>query len=490
MELALTELRAKRALLQKPIDAHMALISPMRHLPQDVLLEIFSSCLPSEYNALIDPSQAPLLLGRICRHWRDVAYGAPMLWNSIHIPPLHELAPPHILLELERKVAAWLGRSATCPLSVSFSSFINDFGFNADKHPLILQLMAVSRRLRCVVLTGDDKLLRPLLQLGPEDVPLLKRIHIRSLSDGRPFTNILQTPTLEDIALLSVLDNPISLPLQWPLLKRFRFECHDRWSEHGLVGSLDFAGALDVLRQCPHLEQCEIRVNKFSALEDPLGLAPKPPSIILPQMHTLILKGPRFRLEKWRPELVAPNLRFLQIGDVPSGDLLPRTSGLLSVDIDSNCFTTTSLHEFLQSFPMISHLRMSTQLHNTPLRLDNQLMRRFCPPHNLCPMLTDITLLGPSVVLSDTATLTFIKARMAMPTPLHQFRVQFPRPMNHDILPDLQAFISDGLQVALEYVPPWEFKARDGLDGPPHIEFIEYLRGCTSLYSNIHVDVL
>ncbi|KAF7335268.1 F-box domain-containing protein [Mycena sanguinolenta] len=65
MELALTQLRDKRALLQRPIDAHRALISPMRLIPQDVLLEIFFSCLPSEHNALIDPTEAPLLLGRI-----------------------------------------------------------------------------------------------------------------------------------------------------------------------------------------------------------------------------------------------------------------------------------------------------------------------------------------------------------------------------------------------------------------------------------------
>ncbi|KAJ7364933.1 hypothetical protein DFH08DRAFT_1073450 [Mycena albidolilacea] len=51
---------------------------------RDVLLAIFSSCLPSEHNALIDPAEAPLLLGRICRHWRDIVYITPMLWSSIH----------------------------------------------------------------------------------------------------------------------------------------------------------------------------------------------------------------------------------------------------------------------------------------------------------------------------------------------------------------------------------------------------------------------
>ncbi|KAJ7238562.1 hypothetical protein B0H12DRAFT_1025645 [Mycena haematopus] len=85
MEIALKRLKDQRALLKRPIDAHRALISPLR-VPEDVLIEIFLSCLRSEHNALIDPAEAPLVLGRICRHWRSVAYSAPRLWSTIHIP--------------------------------------------------------------------------------------------------------------------------------------------------------------------------------------------------------------------------------------------------------------------------------------------------------------------------------------------------------------------------------------------------------------------
>ncbi|KAJ7238564.1 hypothetical protein B0H12DRAFT_1025597, partial [Mycena haematopus] len=80
MEIALAQLKEQRALLKGPIDAHRALISPLRRVPEDVLIEIFLLCLPSEHNALIDPAEAPLVLGRICRHWRSVAYSAPRLW--------------------------------------------------------------------------------------------------------------------------------------------------------------------------------------------------------------------------------------------------------------------------------------------------------------------------------------------------------------------------------------------------------------------------
>ncbi|KAF7355551.1 hypothetical protein MSAN_01472200 [Mycena sanguinolenta] len=52
LEIALNQLREQRASLNGPIDAHRALISPIRRIPQDILLAIFFACLPSEHNAV------------------------------------------------------------------------------------------------------------------------------------------------------------------------------------------------------------------------------------------------------------------------------------------------------------------------------------------------------------------------------------------------------------------------------------------------------
>ncbi|KAF7374450.1 hypothetical protein MSAN_00329100 [Mycena sanguinolenta] len=120
METALAQLKAQRASLKRPIDAHKVLLSPIRRIPHDVLVEIFLACLPSKHHALIDPTQAPMLLGRICRHWSSVAYSTPMLWRSMHIPPPNYLhTPPNILSRLEKIVEDWLERSGTCALALS-----------------------------------------------------------------------------------------------------------------------------------------------------------------------------------------------------------------------------------------------------------------------------------------------------------------------------------------------------------------------------------
>ncbi|KAF8213850.1 hypothetical protein K438DRAFT_1802372 [Mycena galopus ATCC 62051] len=471
MEIALGRLKEQRASLKQPIDAHRALISPIRRIPQDVLLEIFLSCLPSEHNAIIDPAEAPLVLGCICRHWRSVAYSTPMLWSSMHIPSLEYFRmPANMLSGLERAVEAWLDRSGTCPLSISIFDRFNYFSPSLEKHPIVLQLLQVSRRLRHLTLEGDVQLFRPLLRLGPEELPLLTAMWMHTtvnlLVDDHPdLTNALGIPTLEDVALIFAVTKPLALPLKWSEPTRLRFECFSVWTEHGSEGGLHLGGAFEVLRQCPNLVHCEIQVTKPT--EDPDLTLIHASSIVLPHLHTLVLRGWPFHFEKWISHLALPNLVFLQVGETS----LARPSrfvrdGNMTAELDPNRFTSSSLHELLQSFPMISHLRLSSVVPPPePISLDNAFMELFCPPHELCPGLTHISI-PTCAEFSDAAVLAFVKARMAMSTPLQEVRIQFNRPMEFDVMPELQSYISDGLQVTLEYPrTQWKFYPRAGLDG-------------------------
>ncbi|KAF7363966.1 hypothetical protein MSAN_01055100 [Mycena sanguinolenta] len=455
-EIALDQLKKQRALLKLPIDAHLALISPMRRIPQDVLLEIFFSCLPTEHNALVDPAEAPLVLGRICRHWREVAYSVPMLWSSIHIPSLdYSTASQNILSSFERTVKAWLERSAPCPLSISFFDKIHPRDI-LKENPLEIQLPAVSRRLRHLALAGHSKFIPPLLRLGAADLPLLRRLRIRTTIDITDFTNVFQIPTLEDVALAIFTPvNPLSLGLPWSQLTRLCLNCFPVWTENGSAGGLDVRGVSDVLRMCPNLVHCEIRVTR----ESDEGLPPDTPPISLPHLDTLFLSNWNLRSRI----LAVPNLRFLRIGDVYSrkASTLP-PNGCLSADIDPNQFTSPDwLRSLLYLFPTISHLRLSS----VTQAISPDDLALFCPPHNLCPMLTHFTTHSPAAEFSDAAVLAFIQARMAMPTPLQQFRAHFQRPMEIDIVPELHSFIADGLEVALEYSPSseWVFDSRSGL---------------------------
>ncbi|KAE9394420.1 hypothetical protein BT96DRAFT_802129, partial [Gymnopus androsaceus JB14] len=101
------------------IDAHQALMSPIRRIPQEVLAEIFIRCLPdtSPYGVR-SLEYAPLLLLGVCKHWRNIALDTPLLWNSLHIH-----LPTHLSEEAaSRRITGatlWLERSAALPLSIS-----------------------------------------------------------------------------------------------------------------------------------------------------------------------------------------------------------------------------------------------------------------------------------------------------------------------------------------------------------------------------------
>ncbi|KAF7364859.1 hypothetical protein MVEN_00356200 [Mycena venus] len=321
----------------------------MRRIPQDVLVEIFMSCLPSEHNALIDSAEAPLLLGRICRHWRCVAYSTPMLWSSIHIPSFdYNVVPPDILFKLERMVEAWLERSGTCSLSVSL--FDPTVHSTVAAHPLISQLLPVSQRLRQLALSrfGDAGFFRPLLQLGSEALPLLKSVRIETtanllIQEHPEAMNMFQIPTVEDVSLrISESVDPLSLPLKWSQLTGLNLACYRLWTQNGPLGGLDLGGALNVLRMCPNLRRCELRMTK--APED-VAETVDPTPIILPHIHTLIFKG-RFNFDGWISHLVVPDLRYLQVGEEISGDAasLPTQDGdgCMRAHIDPDYFTTGS----------------------------------------------------------------------------------------------------------------------------------------------------
>ncbi|KAK7001498.1 hypothetical protein R3P38DRAFT_2558913 [Favolaschia claudopus] len=114
LEAQIQELSAQRDRLKSYIDSHKALISQPRRLPQDIVAEIFLDCLPTAHNAVMDASEAPLLLRRICSRWRSIALALPKLWASLHI------SVGFLTTDLRTNaVMEWLRRAAPLPLYIS-----------------------------------------------------------------------------------------------------------------------------------------------------------------------------------------------------------------------------------------------------------------------------------------------------------------------------------------------------------------------------------
>ncbi|KAJ7479023.1 hypothetical protein FB451DRAFT_992446, partial [Mycena latifolia] len=62
------------------IRSHKALVYHPRRLPQDLFQEIFLVCLPTGRNASMRSTEAPLLLCRNCKPWRNLALSMLRLW--------------------------------------------------------------------------------------------------------------------------------------------------------------------------------------------------------------------------------------------------------------------------------------------------------------------------------------------------------------------------------------------------------------------------
>ncbi|KAJ7429191.1 hypothetical protein FB451DRAFT_1331066 [Mycena latifolia] len=472
MEGVIKQLKGKRASLQSAIDDHRALTSPIRRIPRDVLLEIFFSCLPTEHNALIDPTEAPMLLGLVCSRWRSLAYSTPMIWSSLHIPSLsYRGAPSTMALKLDNMVKAWLDRSAPCPLSISFSQPIMYNNVIIDPDSPVHRLLEVSKRIQHLILSADAALLDPLLRLGPEELPVLQSILVQvptsrglidlSDSDG---INALQIPTLHEVSLNAPID-AITLSLRWAQLTTLCLTCYPLWTDHGIEGGLDASGALDILRRCPNLVVCQIKATKDGGS---INTTP----ITLPHLHNLALGG-EFSLSKCIMYLVLPSLCWLRIGEeVPyleessSSWWFPNTHGdTLTVEIDTSTFRPPDLLALLHRFPLISHLRLYSFTFGPTPRLDDAFLALLGAAQDVpCPMLTHMTVAAPCAMFSDAGVLAFIRARMALDCPLQAIGVSFDRPVEFDISPELETFVSEGLHVDLQYpLPQWTFNAREGL---------------------------
>ncbi|KAF7364016.1 F-box domain-containing protein [Mycena sanguinolenta] len=78
----------RRAQLLQSIEAHKAILSPVRRLPPEILGEIFSLVVRATFDSYTPPpvtQHAPWLLTRVCRYWSEVALATSALWSMVYV---------------------------------------------------------------------------------------------------------------------------------------------------------------------------------------------------------------------------------------------------------------------------------------------------------------------------------------------------------------------------------------------------------------------
>ncbi|KAJ7476067.1 hypothetical protein FB451DRAFT_1366654 [Mycena latifolia] len=122
----LKSLLTERDQTHQTLEAHRALLSPIRRIPPEVLGEIFIHCLPKDTYIGASVAECPLLLTQISSNWRSVALAMPALWTSIAVNLNVKSCLPN-----PRLVETWIARSGSCPLSFHIAESIQKDYYDA-----------------------------------------------------------------------------------------------------------------------------------------------------------------------------------------------------------------------------------------------------------------------------------------------------------------------------------------------------------------------
>ncbi|KAF7336260.1 F-box domain-containing protein [Mycena venus] len=457
----LAELSRKRDQLEESIDAHLALVSPARRLPEDVLGTIFIECLPSTGSARLSLLEPPLLLARICHTWRCIAFSTPRLWSSIHV----SVHPASKATSLAAGVSCWLSRSGILPLSISLIYHKDPHvkGVDGSLSPILESLSAFSVRwknIHMVLPTFDS--FKPLSHLTSEDLPMLHTVSVsRLLPDHIPssspweFLSFLAASGLRDVCLpcgykLSALRLPWTNLTDLKIITEFE---HPSFAEPQIT----YHDVLGILRKCSRLQTCQLKID----FADGVGGIAEP--VILPLLWHLDISLRRScSVEKLFSSLVLPSLRSLTCsapnldGPPPSCIFHPsleylnvRIAALTSAELTDRLQCAPLLRELtLCGEPVLSgHGRMDPHHQRDPDFLTELALDGSTP--FLCPHLCTLALLEMQA-LSDMALLAFVRERTDLArrgvAHLTHVTAQFRRGMESDIL--LQLLSLGGASIA------------------------------------------
>ncbi|KAJ7771929.1 hypothetical protein DFH07DRAFT_1057523 [Mycena maculata] len=426
---ALNRLTEERESFGAYVQAHTALISPVRRLPLDIIQEIFIACLPTHRNCVMSAREAPMLLGRICGSWRAISLATPCLWASLHIvDPGFSRRDDSGWTQSDQRLEvtrAWLRRSGDCPLSISLHSpeFISfDTTNTPAETPLFLQtLIPFASRWQHIQFDIPAEFLESLGQLTANDVPMLKRFALHQVRAHEAVDFAWARLAVfggSSICRISVSGNsvfPERLPVQWAHLTALStLGLGDFYISTETVLDVNSPIAAGPMVEHPLLQTLDCRADAFTS-------------------HTSHLFD-----EHYDDQFL---IRFLS-------SLLQ----LESLHLISDQFPASSLQTILHSLPPTTlqlHLALSSPWHSF---FNDDVLAVITPMPGLvtpCPAL-EVLQIDRCAGISDAALLQLIIARAAT---LKRIQIDFSRPMQLDIRPQLQSFIQD-LDISITHLPP------------------------------------
>ncbi|KAF7352507.1 F-box domain-containing protein [Mycena venus] len=243
----LKQLRAERVSLSSYRTQNIAILSPLRRMPPEVLAEIFSRTLPSSkerWNRRFRTTESPWLLTHINRHWRAVACSTPSLWFFVNISFRPDIKSVSLSM-----VETQMMRARGQGLKVYF------FGYEtSDTLPQIEIFRCLAER----SLQWEELFLQltphlvPVLEGLRDRVPLLQRLWIQwptpeSQAEVESIDFCQNAPSLVDVA---TFNEHRFIPFLLPVHQLTRYDIDAPWEIHRAM-----------LKRMPNLAEARIKIN-------------------------------------------------------------------------------------------------------------------------------------------------------------------------------------------------------------------------------------
>ncbi|KAJ7592561.1 hypothetical protein C8J56DRAFT_479293 [Mycena floridula] len=454
----------ERELLQRNVASYEAILAPIRLLSDDVLREIFVSCLPPNKAAATATADAPLLLGLICRYWRQLSLSTPALWASIQV----QFSPSLASVDVQRlcdEAKAWLARSGTCPLTIQLSD-IN------CKHPdsainFVRSLTRFSNRWRSIEIDAPATWLTSLVSLSKSEVPKLEKFsHLSGdvgCGDLWQSLGILESERLNELGLCnSILNINMSLSnINFGQLTRLNLDV-------GYQSTPTYISR--ILTRCRNLVACHIRINIVHPATLSYEWTFEP--VTLHRLLNLSLSTTGYsdrtsnlldELEEFLSRIKLPQLSSFK-------HTIPRVTSWLSVAQRSPIENLTlflahlgdeSVVQYLRSSISIKRLRINFAYdsRNAPESIARMtlLMTTEDAGKVICPCLEVLEL--PRFIFPSTTFVDLVKRRAAFRgsdgnTPLKVVHATFVRiTVDLKVLSQLDDLVASGLALSVVYCP-------------------------------------
>ncbi|KAJ7700878.1 hypothetical protein B0H17DRAFT_1327883 [Mycena rosella] len=308
-------------------------------LPVELTAEIFIHCLPELHQNNPRLSEAPLLLGRICRQWRHVALSTPRLWCFLTVNDVVSFSSQEALLDYAE---TWLSRTRNCPLFIDISVGSTE----TPLKPLIAILSAHSAQWLQVNLTIPYTFFHAFA--FPAGLPILNRITVEaSFMDG------------EDEKVITVFQGATQLRqahLSWT-------NCH----ESTPIMALPWVQLTSFTGRSLTVKECFMVLTEAAALCCLLSIcerhAPRPLHPLVSALEILQLEcGPTASPSSLWAALTMSHLRHLRTVCYPCAAFqafLARSSAhLRDVGLRQSTTSPALLRGCLAAMPAVSSLRL------------------------------------------------------------------------------------------------------------------------------------